>query len=313
MNALLNPVYIYNKKNIYITVEDIKNILKKGGITHIRKQEHIPDIENTFRVICIPIDDFEINNLQIWQEAFVHRSYCNNQISNKSIFQVPETYILNTNNKYITECIPIQTKSNETMEWRGDGNLKKALTNYLHIRFPYANEGTLTKRRIRLEKTAPLAQLALYLNLDKYIIMARYVEESCDGRSNPAILENTLESFLGAFHIFFKQYATGDEDRLLEEFVINIIEAEIDMVNTIVFDDNYKHQLMVYYQQNFLGKIPKYEQVSVIGQTNNRVFHMSVLDTDNNVIGEGKGGTIKKAEQLAAKQGLKHFNILFEI
>ena len=45
---------VYNENNMYITKEIVQSILQKGNINK------------------------EINNIQLWQQAFIHKSYCEN-------------------------------------------------------------------------------------------------------------------------------------------------------------------------------------------------------------------------------------------
>jgi len=92
------------------------------------------------------------------------------------------------------------------------------------------------------------------------------------------------------------------------------MEQKIDITELIINDDNFKDQLMRFYQKKFNGKFPKYEQKTIItsmgdnGITNKK-FHMFVRDNDNNIIGDGIARSKKEAEQKAAKAALMHFGI----
>ena len=110
--------------------------------------------------------------------------------------------------------------------------------------------------------------------------------------------------------------ANNEEEgfKICNNFIINIIEQKIDITELIINDDNYKDQLMRYYQKNFNGKFPIYEQKTIIQSVNengilNKKFHMFVRDTDNVIIGEGIARSKKEAEQKAAKSALMHFGI----
>jgi len=277
---------VYNENNFYITKEIIQNILKKGGITK------------------------EINDLSLWQQSFIHKSYCS-----KNDFKKHEKFFgnidsININDKKYKNILPLQENSNERLEWLGDGIIQAVVAKYLELRFPTQDEGFLTKIRSKLVKTESLSKLALALNFDKYLIISKHIEIICNGRRNARILEDSFEAFVGAMDKEF-----GDEGfDICKKFIINIIEKEIDITELILNDDNFKDQLMRYYQKMYNGKFPIYEQKNIISTVNdngivNKKFQMFVRDNDNNIIGIGEARSKKEAEQKAAKEALMHFGI----
>lgn len=280
---------VYNESNIYITKEIIQEILEIGNIKK------------------------EITNLKIWQQAFIHKSYYKNNDFNKyeKFYGNINAVDFKVDNESI---IPLQDDTNEVLEWLGDGILQSVVANYLYKRFKNQREGFLTKIRSKLVKTESLAKLALHLNFDKYLIISKHIEIICNGRKNARILEDCFEAFLGAMMTDFGSKNDIDGFQICNTFIINVIEQKIDLTELIINDDNYKDQLMRYYQKEFNGLIPKYEQKTIISSVNdngivNKKFHMFVRDNANNVIGEGIGQSKKKAEQLAAKEALMYFGI----
>ena len=134
----------------------------------------------------------------------------------------------------------------------------------------------------------------------------------CNGRKNARILEDCFEAFIGALMMDFGFEQDGY--KLCSQFIINIIEKSVDITELIIHDDNFKDQLMRFYQKKYNGKFPKYEQKTIIVSMNengiaNKKFHMFVRDNDNNIIGEGIARSKKEAEQKAAKNALMHFGI----
>jgi ribonuclease-3 len=279
---------IYNENNFYITKEIIKSILQKGNI------------------------DKEINNLEIWQKAFIHNSYCVNSDFKKNEKFYGSIDSININeNKHI---MPLQGDSNEVLEWLGDGIIQSVVAIYLYKRFSSQREGFLTKIRSKLVKTESLAKLSLHLNFDKYLIISKHIEILCNGRKNSRILEDAFEAFIGAMMNDFGSKNEAEGFNICNTFIINIIEQKIDITELIINDDNFKDQLMRFYQKKFNGKFPKYEQKGLIETVNdngiiNKKFHMFVKDIDQNIIGEGIGRSKKEAEQKAAKAALMHFGI----
>ena len=84
-------------------------------------------------------------NTKIYQRAFVHRSYTKrptleNALSKITLAEQPD------------DCLPLKTKSNERLEFLGDGILEAITKYYLYKRFPKADEGFMTEKKIALVK-----------------------------------------------------------------------------------------------------------------------------------------------------------------
>jgi len=280
---------VYNENNFYISKEIIHLILRKANIHK------------------------EINNLEVWQQAFIHKSYCKNTDFNKydKFYGVLEA----TPKEEIESMLPLQDDSNEELEWLGDSIIQSVVGIYLFKRFRGQREGFMTKIRSKLVKTNSLAKLALILNFDKYLIMSKHIEIVCNGRKNLRILEDCFEAFIGAMMTDFGNKNESDGFTICSQFFINLMEQKIDITELILNDDNFKDQLMRYYQKTYGGSVlPKYEQKNIIISTNEngivtKKFQMLVRDYNNNIIGEGIAKSKKEAEQKAAKAALMYFGI----
>ena len=79
----------------------------------------------------------------------------------------------------------------------------------------------------------------------KYMVISKHIDESCEGRQNYHILEDMYEAFLGAIYL-----DTGDLEKV-KAFVIQSIETHVDIVDLISKDNNYKDQILRYFQHNF--------------------------------------------------------------
>ena len=111
----------YNPENVEITLKDIQCILTKYGIPPI------------------------IHNIELYKRAFIHRSYTKrpqfeNQQQNITIVEKPGN------------CLPLKSKSNERLEFLGDGILELVTKYYLYRRFPKENEGFMTSKKISIVK-----------------------------------------------------------------------------------------------------------------------------------------------------------------
>ena len=281
---------VLNDSNFQINKEQIIEIFKKGGLHNINPK-----------------------NIELYRTAFIHKSYFN-----KNDFIKNEKYFGDINaldEKNNPNILPLQDKTNEILEWLGDGILQAVSAMYLYKRYNTdQNEGFLTKLRSKLVKTETLSKLALALGFDKYLIISKHVEIISQGRKNARILEDCFEAFLGAMMEDFGKDNYGDGINIIYPFLINVIQDNIDISSLILVQDNYKDQLMRYFQKEFDGKFPLYEQLSIENEVNDkgityRKFTMCVRDLNQNIIGKGHAKSKKEAEQKAAQDALKKYGI----
>ena len=279
--------YLYNSSNIYIDASFINNLLKENGIHQT------------------------VNDLSLWQKAFVHKSYA----KNGEIKKKKDDKYIDIHETVPEGTIPLQDESNERLEWLGDGVLQNVIGMYLFERFKTQDEGFLTKMRSKLVKTESLAKLSQYLGLEPYIMMSHHVEVNCNGRKNSRILEDTFESFIGSMWKDLGIHNNSLGYDICSKFIVNVIENAIDITELILHDDNYKDQLMRYCQKKFSGYFPKYIQQNInnIENENGTVikrFKMGVLDHNGIIIGNGIARSKKEAEQKAAKDALNKYGLI---
>ena len=283
---IINP---YNFNNKLLQKSDIKSILSDYEI------------------------DFDITDLSLYQRAFVHKSYCKKNPEDiqddVELAEKPEG------------CLELQEKDNERLEYLGDSVISCIIAKYLYERYPDQDEGFMTRLRTKLVNGEMLGKLSLEIGFEKFLLISRHVEERCNGRSSLRILEDVFESFVGALFLdfnnntlnnkLFENMYSGPGFQMCELFIVNLIESKIDFSELILTDYNYKDQLLRFFQQKF-QETPKYKEVMVEGPPHDRIFTMCVLDTEGDIICEGKGKSKKKAEQVASKKCLIHFGIIEE-
>ena len=253
----------YNLNNKLIQTNDIINIMKS-----------------------LNINDFNVNNIYHYQNAMVHKSYCN--LPEYKDFKYPDK-------KYL----PLQNKSYEALEFLGDAILGSIVSSYIYKRFHNiysTNEGFLTKLKIRLVCGENLCKFSKNINLQEFVIISKHIEQKCSGRENSNILEDIFESFIGAIYL--------DQGYIVvQDFLIKVIEEYADFTEILLTDNNYKDQISRYFQQNF--KIfPKYETYK-----QDDIFHSKLLK-ENVIISSGEGISKKKAEQCVSRNALIHFNVI---
>lgn len=222
----------YNSLNKLISEQDIQQILRKYGI-------------------AAPITNYEL-----YKRAFIHRSYIRRpDIENEH------------NNIVITECpancLPLSTKSNERLEFVGDGVLECITKYYLYRRFPKENEGFMTEKKIALVKNESIGRMAYEMGLHKWVVLSKNAE-SKQTRTNLKKLGCIFEALLGAIFLDFNKVPVNDTDgwfknvfvcgpgfQMVQIFVESVFEKHVDWIHLIRNDDNYKNILQVIIQKEF--------------------------------------------------------------
>tara|TARA_B100000795_G_C22804773_1_gene444126 strand:- start:1752 stop:2750 length:999 start_codon:yes stop_codon:yes gene_type:complete len=244
----------YNPNNIEITLEQVNSILKSYGLPS------------------------NVHNLNLYKRAFIHKSY------------VKRPFLENVENGIVivdkpNNCMTLKTKSNERLEFLGDGVLELITKYYLYRRFPKANEGFMTEKKIALVKNEAIGRLAYEMGLNKWYVMSKNAEEK-KTRTNLKKLGCLFESFLGALFLDFNKISIRDDDKWFNDFFVTgpgfqmaqifveaIYEKHINWTDLINNDDNYKNILQVMIQKEF-KKTPTYMEVSE--QTDVDGYHMGV-------------------------------------
>ena len=244
----------YNPINKEVPLAFINSILKKYGV---------PDM---------------VHNINLYKRAFVHRSYCKrphleNIANNITIVDKPN------------DCMKLKTKSNERLEFLGDGVLECITKYYLYRRFPKENEGFMTEKKIAIVKNETIGRMAYEMGLNKYYILSKNAEEK-KTRTNLKKLGCLFEAFLGALFLDFNKISIHDDDKwfdnvfvvgpgfqIAQTFLENIFEEHINWKDLITTNDNYKNLLQVQLQQNF-KVTPIYKEINEWDEEEG--YHMGV-------------------------------------
>ena len=164
---VFNP---YNEKNMEITLSDVQFILQKYGVP-------TPTVFN----------------IDLYKRAFIHKSYtkrpaADNARDNITIADRPEN------------CMSLKTKSNERLEFLGDGVLECITKYILYRRFPKENEGFMTEKKIAIVKNESIGRIAYEMGLHKWLVISKHAEEKFT-RTNLKKLGCLFEAFLYLIHI----------------------------------------------------------------------------------------------------------------
>lgn len=252
-----NEIYIfdpYNPLNKSISDADVRQILKTYGV------------------------DVPVFNMNLYKRAFVHRSYIkrpNLENEQNNIVIVPQP----------DDCLPLYTKSNERLEFVGDGILECITKFYLYRRFPKENEGFMTEKKIALVKNEAIGRMAYEMGLHKWVVLSKHAEAK-QTRTNLKKLGCLFESFIGAMFLDFNKISVNDEAgwfkntfltgpgfQIVQIFVESVFEKHVDWINLIRNDDNYKNILQVKIQKEF-KVTPDY--LEVVDHDSETGYHMGV-------------------------------------
>ena len=204
-------------------------------------------------------------------------------------------------------CLPLRKADNEELEFEGDRVLGLVVAAYLRKRYPGQGEGFLTRILSRIVNNKQLGVLAKKIGLGAWVVISRHMEEVCDGRNNLRILGSAFEALIGALLAQEEEIGRGVE--ACNTFIINIIERHVDIVALITEDNNYKDQLLRFFQAKY-HMPPRYKEVAVEGPPHDRVFTMGVLDPEDAVIATFAGRNKKQAEQEASRLALEALGAL---
>jgi ribonuclease-3 len=206
-------------------------------------------------------------------------------------------------------CMPLAEADNEAIEFVGDSLLGCVIALYLHERYPDQDEGFLTRLRTRLVNNKQLGELALKIGFQRWIVLSRHVEDVCNGRHNLRILGSMLEAWCGAMYLDLVDQNAGLAFVRVKTWLINLFETQVDFVALISEDNNFKDQLLKYYQATYHSP-PKYKEVLVEGPLHDRTFTMGVLAPDGSVVATAVARNKKVAEQEASRRALIKLGVL---
>ena len=244
----------YNPLNKEIQKKDIEDILRRYGIT-------------------VPI-----HNEKLYKRAFVNKSYLRrpdveNRQNNIKIVPKPDN------------CMPLFTKSNERLEYLGDGVLDCIVKWMLYRSYPWADEAFMTEKKIELVKNEAIGALMMEMGLHKWVVLSKHAEAK-NTRSNLTKLGCVFEAFIGAIFMDYNKIDVNDEHgwfkstfmsgpgfQMAEIFIENVFKEHVDWMKLIGTNDNYKNLLQVRIQKEF-KVTPEYIEVSE--QSGEIGYHMGV-------------------------------------
>jgi ribonuclease-3 len=224
-----------------------------------------------------PIKEFDalhnlsFNDLALLQQAFVHRSYLNEQVGSHS-----------------------ELADNERLEFLGDSVLGFVVSELLYRRFPAAQEGELTHLRTVLVRRETLARLASEMEVGRFLLLGIGEEES-GGRKRTATLCAAFEALVGA--VFLDQGLDGVRRMLLPQ-----VDTILAGMAPDVMPKDPKSRFQEWAQRTY-SFTPRYKVVDHFGPDHAKTF-VTLVTVRNEPLGVGQGPSKQDASQAAAATAL---------
>lgn len=229
--------------------------------------------------------NLEFKNKDLLIQAFIHRSYLNENPNTRALVRGKEEDLSSS---------PFKLEHNERMEFLGDAVLELVVTEELYKKHPQKPEGELTNWRAALVNAKMLAKIAKNLGFNDFLLLSRGEQREI-GKARQYILANTIEAFIGAFyldqgykpcHQFIKKY-------LIKELP-DIIKKGLHKDAKSRFQEE---------AQEKKGITPTYKVLEEQGPDHAKHFLIGVF-LGNDLITKGDGFSKQEAEETAAKNAL---------
>ncbi len=217
------------------------------------------------------INKINYKNIEIYNQAFVHRSY------------------INENPRF-------EMGHNERLEFLGDSVLELIVTDFLYKKYPHHAEGDLTSYRAALVNTHSIGEVAESLGFNDYLKLSKGESKDVKSRARLSILADTYEAILGAIYL----------DVGYEECVAFVSRTLLPNTDSIVkgglFKDPKSH--VQEKSQEKYQLTPVYKVLDESGPDHNKIFLIGIYFGDKQ-IAKGEGNSKQLAESDAAKNAIK--------
>ena len=205
---------------------------------------------------------FYPKNIDLYKQAFRHRSACKDK----------------------------KQANNERLEFLGDAILSAVIGHYLFMRFPFKDEGFLTKMRSKIVSRAQLNLVA------KKLAVNTFVETNGDsGMRNSSVNGDAFEALIGAIYLD-KGY------KIANHFILNrVLSVHLDIDEIEQTETDFKSKFIEWAQKE---KVPfEFRMREEIGNGPDKQFIIELV-LNNEIKGMGQHFSKKRAEQMAAEEAM---------
>ncbi|MFH0829398.1 MAG: ribonuclease III [Candidatus Kerfeldbacteria bacterium] len=200
-----------------------------------------------------------------------------------------------THRSYLNENPDFRLQHNERLEFLGDAVLELVVTENLYRTFPNP-EGDLTNIRASLVNSRSLADVALDLNFDSFLLLSRGEAKDANSKARHTILANAVEAVIGALYL-----DQGFE--VAKQFIDRFI---LTKVPDIVSNQKYRDPKSTFqeFAQKYSSITPVYRVLAEWGPDHDKHFRVGVyIGSEEVAVGEGQSK--QEAQVAAAKAALK--------
>lgn len=177
--------------------------------------------------------------------------------------------------------------SNERLEFLGDSIIGTVVAEYLFKKFPYKDEGFLTKMRSKMVSRNQHNQIALKLGLNKFIETDDRV-----GSKPSSINGDAYEALVGAIYLD-KGY------NIAQQFILKrIINIHLDIDELETKEIDFKSKFIEWAQKE--KKAFTFETLIDAALSPDKQFTIQLI-VENEPVGKAQHYSKKRAEQLAAE------------
>ncbi|CCZ84735.1 ribonuclease 3 [Firmicutes bacterium CAG:631] len=184
-------------------------------------------------------------------------------------------------------------KDYQRLEFMGDAVFQIVSADMIFKKYPFMQEGEMTKLRIKLVQEVSLAQLGRHIKINTYMRLG-HGEEKSHGRDKDSLIADCVEAFLGAIYI-------DHGFKVAKKVALSWLNWIFKDLPDLEVND-YKSQLQELIQSDSREPL-RYVEIKSLGSDNNKTFYFKVVHNGIE-LGRGKGKTKKEAEQFAAKEAL---------
>jgi ribonuclease III len=193
---------------------------------------------------------------------------------------------------YHNENPDVAQGHNERLEFYGDAVIGVTVSRLLFEQYPDEDEGFLTARRAALVNREALAELALEIGLDRYLLLGRG-EAEAGGATRPSVLAACFEALAGALSL------TEGHERT-DEVIARLFGPRLAALAAIAGPPKSAKSLLQEWSQRHRGAKPTYHLIETTGPPHDQVFRVAVVVEDL-TLGTGSGTSRQRAEEQAAQ------------
>ncbi len=179
--------------------------------------------------------------------------------------------------------------SNERLEFLGDSVIGTVVADYLFKKFPYKDEGFLTKMRSKMVSRQQHNQLAMKLGLNNFIEVNN---DRHGSNKSSSINGDAYEALIGAIYLD-KGY------KFAQEFILTrIVNVHIDMDEVETKEVDFKSKMIEWVQKE--KKEFRFETLVDGANSDDKQYSIQLL-IDNEALGTAQHFSKKRAEQLVSE------------